>query len=69
VPKFGTQSYTAIVDGVERCRRTDRVLSILEVKPTSRFTKAAPVQMQETAEAVGWLKHQSGCFPELSEKR
>ncbi|RLL97201.1 hypothetical protein CFD26_104589 [Aspergillus turcosus] len=33
VPKFGTQSYTAIVDGVVQSRRTDEVLSILEVKP------------------------------------
>ncbi|GIK05396.1 hypothetical protein Aspvir_009505 [Aspergillus viridinutans] len=67
VPKFGTQSYTAVVDGVVQSRRTDKVLSILEVKPTPRFGKQAPVQMQETAEAVGWLKHQSEGVPKLQE--
>ncbi|GFF68520.1 conserved hypothetical protein, partial [Aspergillus lentulus] len=30
--------------------------------------KLALVQMQETAETVGWLKHQSGGVPELRGK-
>jgi hypothetical protein len=50
---------------VVRSRRTDKVLSILEVKPTPRFVKENPVQMQEIAEDGGWLKHQSGGVPEL----
>lgn len=44
-------------------------MSILEVKPMPRFVKVAPVQMQETAKAVGWLKHKSGGVPELQHKR
>ncbi|RHZ50645.1 hypothetical protein CDV55_102328 [Aspergillus turcosus] len=32
------------------------------------FVKAAPVQMQETAEAVGWLQHQSSGVPELQDQ-
>jgi hypothetical protein len=50
---------------VVRSRRTDKILSILEVKPTPRFVKETPVQMQKTAEDGGWLKHQSGGAPEL----
>lgn len=69
VPQFGTQSYTAIVDGVVWTIRTDQVESILEAKPVFRFVRPALAQMQETAEAVGWLKHQSGGVPELRGKR
>ncbi|KAF7114670.1 hypothetical protein CNMCM5793_009621 [Aspergillus hiratsukae] len=65
VPKFGTQSYTTIVDGVVLSRRTGEVQAILEVKPVRRFLKPAPVQMQEMAEAVGWLQRQTSGVPQL----
>jgi hypothetical protein len=37
----------AIVDGVVRTRRTDQVLSILEVKPMSRFVKSGEEELRE----------------------
>ncbi|KAL5690898.1 hypothetical protein EMGR_007452 [Emarellia grisea] len=50
-PKFGTNSFTAVVDGV----------------PMVRYAKPAAVQMQETAEAIGWLKQQTGGLPQLKD--
>lgn len=45
------------------------VLSILKVKPMVRYAKPAAVQMQETAEAIGWLKQQTGGLPQLKDAR
>ncbi|KAH3246115.1 hypothetical protein KXW23_002865 [Aspergillus fumigatus] len=50
-PKFGTNSFTAVVDGVVQSKRTKRA-----------------VQMQETAEAIGWLKQQTGGLPQLKDE-
>ncbi|KAH2757388.1 hypothetical protein KXV92_007636 [Aspergillus fumigatus] len=66
--KFGTNSFTAVVDGVVQSKRTKRVLSILKVKPMVRYAKPAAVQMQETAEAIGWLKQQTGGLPQLKDE-
>lgn len=34
-----------------------------------RYAKPAAVQMQETAEAIGWLKQQTGGLPQLKDER
>jgi hypothetical protein len=52
VPQFGAQSYMAIVDGVVRTRRTDQVLSILEVKPMSRFVKSGEEEFRSSGKKV-----------------
>ncbi|EAW16877.1 uncharacterized protein NFIA_002270 [Aspergillus fischeri NRRL 181] len=33
-----------------------------------RYAKPAAVQMQETAEAIGWLKQQTGGLPQLKDE-
>ncbi|KAJ9218094.1 hypothetical protein DTO166G4_485 [Paecilomyces variotii] len=56
-PTFGKRSFTAYTDGAFRSLEQipEQVLAILEVKKASRESKWMSIQMQETAEMVGWL--------------
>jgi hypothetical protein len=64
-PKFGKTSYNTYTNGALRSREGHQIQSIIEVKKAIRFHEPSTVQLQETAEVIGWILQGSSKLPDF----
>jgi hypothetical protein len=53
--KLKTANMTAVTDGILRSKDAKNIFGIMEAKKTIRRDSTNAIQMQETAEVVGWI--------------